>query len=80
MKGELNMLGVHVLSVRKSSVLEQMIGVQVGELKLGVHVLSVRISSVLEQMIGVQVISFRTISALIHMIGAHLLSVQVVYW
>ena len=53
---------------------------------LGVHVLSVRISSVLvyiycqlEQMVGVQVLSVRTSSVLIHMIGVHLLSVQVVY-
>ena len=35
-------------------------------------------SSVLEQMVGVQV-SVRTSSVLIHMIGVHLLSVQVVY-
>ena len=37
--------------------------------------------SVLEQMVvvGVQVLSVRTSSVLIHMIGVHLLSVQVVY-
>ena len=46
MKGELNMLGVHVLSVRISSVL--------------VCIFSA--SSVLEQMIGVQVLSVRTSS------------------
>ena len=34
-------------------------------------------SSVLEQMVGV--LSVRTSSVLIHMIGVHLLSVQVVY-
>ena len=44
MKGELNLLGVHVLPVKLSSVLEQMIGVQVT---------SVRRSSVLIHMIGV---------------------------
>ena len=38
------------------------------------------VSSVLEQMIVVQVLSVRTSSVLIHMIGVHLPSVQVVYW
>ena len=38
------------------------------------------VSSVLEQIIGVQVLSVRTSSVLIHMIGAHLLSEQVVNW
>ena len=38
------------------------------------------VSSVLEQMIGVQVLPVRKRSVLIHMIGVHLLSVQVVYW
>ena len=38
------------------------------------------VSSVLEQMIGVQVLSVRTSSILIHMIGVLLVSLQVVYW
>ena len=37
------------------------------------------VSTVLEQIIGVQVLSVRTSSILIHMIGVHLMSVLVVY-